>query len=214
MRAVARRTGIAIIAGGPELVAEESADGGDSACVANSAWFVSPDGDVISRHRKLQLFGDLDRRHFTPGCDNTTVADYRGLRIATLICFDVEFPETVRAAALAGADLIAVPTAQMKPFQFVNEHLIRVRAWENAVSIAYVNQVGTDGEFEYVGRSVVASPFGEHLAEASADGEELLFATIDPRALAAARAQNPYLAELRHELFSRTPDAEQDKEVP
>ena len=50
------------------------------------------------------------------------------------------------STAPTGAELIAVPTAQMEPFSFVNEHVIRVRAWENSVYVAYVNQTGRDGE--------------------------------------------------------------------
>ncbi|MGJ0204120.1 carbon-nitrogen hydrolase family protein [Leucobacter sp. gxy201] len=199
VRDIARRVGIAIIAGGPERLPESSVDSQNG--VANSAWLVDSDGTVLSRHRKLQLFGELDRAHFTAGHEPITLAEYRGFRIATLICFDVEYPETTRAAALAGADLIAVPTAQMTPFQFVNEHVIRVRAWENSAYVAYVNQIGADGDFDYVGRSVIADPFGHHLAEAPAAEEALVLATLDHGTLHRAREQNPYLVELRRDLF-------------
>ena len=217
---IAARHGIAIVAGGPELVnasgksehsdasehidASEHSDASGSAkpAVANSAWLFDDTGAVLARHRKIQLFGDLDRAHFVAGDAPVTIATYRGLRIAMLVCFDVEYPEAVRHAALAGADLIAVPTAQMEPFEFVNEHLIRVRAWENTVYIAYANQTGPDGDFTYVGRSVIASPHGEHLAQAGPSENALLTAVVDPAILAAARAQNPYLVEVRRELFA------------
>lgn len=195
--AIARRHGIAILAGGPEPLA----DGG----VANAAWFVDDHGAVIAKHHKIQLFGELDRAHFVAGSAPVTLAEYRGVKIAVLICFDVEYPETVRAAARAGADLVAVPTAQMTPFAFVNEHLIRVRAWENAVFVAYANQIGQDGEFDYVGRSVIADPLGRHLTEASPDREELISASLDPAALSEARAVNTHLQEVRQELFSGAP---------
>ncbi|WP_243752016.1 carbon-nitrogen hydrolase family protein [Leucobacter weissii] len=195
-REIARRRGIALVAGGPEPLGEATS------AIANAAWLVDDRGEVLARHRKIQLFGDLDRVHFVPGDAPVTLARFRGFTIALLICFDVEYPETVRAAALDGADLIAVPTAQMAPFSFVNEHLIRTRAWESSVYVAYANQVGTDGDFDYVGRSVIADPLGAHLAEAGPDGAELLTARIDRARIAEARRQNTYLSEVRRELFA------------
>ena len=195
---ICRAAGIAILAGGPELM--NGPDAGVPVLV-NAAWLIDETGEVISKHHKLQLFGDLDRQYFTAGTAPFTIITYRGFTVATLICFDVEYPETVRAASLAGADFIAVPTAQMTPFEFVNEHLIRTRAWENGVYVAYVNQVGSDGDFEYVGRSVIADPFGIHLAQAPATGEALIYATLEQSVIHDARTQNPYLAELRRELF-------------
>ena len=193
---IAARHGIGIVAGGPE-----SLPGGG---IANAAWLFDERGAVLARHHKVQLFGALDREHFEAGSAPVTIAEFRGWRVALLICFDVEYPETVRAAAHAGADLVAVPTAQMAPFAFVNEHLIRVRAWENALFVAYANQIGPDGEFEYVGRSVIANPLGEHLAEASPEREELISAALSPAVLKTARSQNTYLGEVRRDLFSGT----------
>lgn len=204
VRGIAERHRIGIVAGGPELIASEVGTA-DGVAVANSAWLVDDRGTVLAKHRKIQLFGDLDRDMFVAGDAPHTIAEFRGLRIALLICFDVEFPETVGAAARAGADLVAVPTAQMEPFSFVNEHLIRVRAWESGVYVAYANQHGPDGDLTYVGRSVIADPLGEHLAEAPAAGEALIFGTVDRSVAERARAQSPYLAEVRAALLA--PDA-------
>ncbi|RGE23328.1 carbon-nitrogen hydrolase family protein [Leucobacter sp. wl10] len=202
VRGIARRHRIGIVAGGPEAPGDP---GLADAPVFNAAWLIDEQGEVLARHHKIQLFGELDRALFVAGDAPATIADFHGHRIALLICFDVEFPETVRAAARAGADLIAVPTAQMEPFAFVNEHLIRVRAWENGVFVAYANQHGPDGAFTYVGRSVVADPLGRHLAAAPAEGDALLVAELDPRCRAAALTQSPYLAEVRSSLLAPGP---------
>lgn len=201
VREIARRHSIAILAAGPEELTENANTDLANPAIANSAWLIDDAGEVLAKHRKIQLYGDLDRDHFVAGDTPVTMATYRGINIAVLICYDVEYPETVRAAALAGADLVAVPTANMEPFSFVNEHLIRVRAWENSVYVAYANQVGPDGDYTYVGRSVIADPLGEHLAMASAKDEELITATIDPGLLAQAREMNPYVAQVRRDVF-------------
>jgi len=90
--------------------------------------------------------------------------------------------------------------AQLHPFQFVAESLVPVRAFENQLYIAYVNRAGTEGEFEFVGLSVLAGPDGVARARAGRTGE-LLVADADPALLAASREANPYLRSRRPGLY-------------
>jgi len=191
VRQIAREAGLAILAGLPEPAGER---------LYNTAILVGGRGEELMRYRKTHLFGDLDRRYFVPGDDLVAVAELHGVRMAVLICYDVEFPETVRAAAERGADLIAVPTAQMTPFEFVAEQVVRTRAWENQVYLAYVNHDGRERTLEYVGRSSIVAPSGDVLAGAG-HGDQLLLATIDTEVVARARAQNPYLNDRRSDLY-------------
>lgn len=188
---IARTHGIAIVLGAPERA--------DDHCY-NSAYFVDDHGRIVARYRKTHLFGELDRQHFTAGDELVGMVEYAGLRIAMLICYDVEFPEAVRAAACAGADLVVVPTAQMVPFDFVADHVIRVRAWENQLYIAYVNHSGTEDTLSYVGHSSIVAPSGEVLARAG-DDTQLLVADIDPDRVAQGRRDNPYLLDRRAALY-------------
>ncbi|MDJ1132115.1 carbon-nitrogen hydrolase family protein [Streptomyces iconiensis] len=197
-RDVARRHGIALVLGMPEQA--------EGTCY-NSAFLLAADGTVLGRHRKVHLFSDLDSTRFAAGDRLTAPISYGGLRIALLICYDVEFPETVRAAALAGADLIAVPTAQMQPYEFVADHLLRVRAWENQVYLAYVNHDGDEGSLRYVGRSSIVAPSGDVLDQAR-HGNRLILATVDPEEVSKARAANPYLTDRRPGLYGHTPATE------
>ena len=98
-------------------------------------------------------------------------------------------------------DVVLVPTAQMQPFSHVNTHVIPARAWENQVYVAYVNQHGHEGELAYVGQSVLAAPDGSCLLTAPVDAEALLVAELAPQTVAAARLSNPYLADLRQDLY-------------
>lgn len=188
---IAARAGIGLVLGAPE-----HADG----VVYNSAFFLDDHGRLLGRYRKTHLFGDLDRRSFAAGEDLVCLIDYEGLKIALLICYDVEFPETVRAAARAGAHLVVVPTAQMTPFDFVADHLIRVRAWENQVYVAYVNHDGSEGTLTYVGRSSIVSPSGEVL-DSAGHGTRLLLADVSRDAVTQAQKANPYLADRRTDLY-------------
>lgn len=188
---IASRHGLAIAYGYPER------DGGT---VFNSVQLISADGTRLANYRKTHLFGCFERDHFTPGEQPVVQAELNGLTVGLMICYDVEFPENVRAHALAGTDLLLVPTAQMHPFQFVAETLVPVRAFENQMYIAYVNRVGQEGEFEFVGLSVLAGPDGIARARAGRV-EELVFADADPAHLAASREANPYLKDRRPGLY-------------
>ena len=103
-RAVARAGGRAhqvVIVGG---FSELGADG----LLYNSAMLVDPSG-VRAVYRKVHLW-DAEADFFTPGNQPPPVVGTRYGTISMMICYDVEFPEWVRLAALAGADLLAVPT--------------------------------------------------------------------------------------------------------
>ncbi|MBS0856724.1 MULTISPECIES: nitrilase-related carbon-nitrogen hydrolase [unclassified Tatumella] len=190
--ALARERQMAMIVTGPLAEAGQ---------IFNASYFISAQGELQCVYRKTHLFGELDKRQFSPGNQPVCITRYKDLNIALLICYDVEFPETVRAAARAGAHLVAVATAQMKPFDFVNRHLIATRSWENQLYMAYVNQTGREQHLEYVGLSLVTSPDGEVLCQASESEEQLLYAEIDPSQVTEAQKQNPYLSDLRTDIL-------------
>ncbi|MFH9860831.1 carbon-nitrogen hydrolase family protein [Streptomyces sp. NPDC017202] len=188
---LAGRHGLAVAYGYPER---------DGETVYNAAQLISADGVRLANYRKTHLFGCFERDHFTPGDRPVVQAELGGLTVGLMICYDVEFPENVRAHALAGTGLLVVPTAQMHPFQFVAESMIPVRAFENQMYVAYVNRVGREGEFEFVGLSTLAGPDGVARARAGRD-EELVFADADPAFVAASREANPYLKDRRPGLY-------------
>ncbi|MFJ6570228.1 carbon-nitrogen hydrolase family protein [Streptomyces sp. NPDC091292] len=201
---IASRYGVAVAYGYPERGEhdgpEADARGGSEAAVFNSVQLIGPDGARLAGYRKTHLFGCYEHDLFTPGEQPVVQAELGGLRIGLMICYDVEFPENVRAHALAGTDLLLVPTAQMHPFQFVAESLVPVRAFENQMYLAYVNRTGPEGGFEFVGLSTLAGPDGIARTRAGR-GEELVLADVDAEFLAASREANPYLKDRRPGLY-------------
>ncbi|KOU52868.1 carbon-nitrogen hydrolase family protein [Streptomyces sp. WM6378] len=189
---IAVRHGLAVVYGYPER---------DGDTVYNAAQLIGPDGSRLANYRKTHLFGCFEQEAFTPGDEPVVQAELNGLRVGMMICYDVEFPENVRAHALAGTDLLLVPTAQMHPFQFVAESVVPVRAFENQLYVAYVNRTGPEGEFEFVGLSCLAGPDGAARARAGR-GTELVVGDVDPEFLAASRANNPYLRDRRPGLYA------------
>ncbi|NLU70679.1 carbon-nitrogen hydrolase family protein [Streptomyces sp. HNM0574] len=191
---IAARHGIAVVHGYVER------DPGTGA-LHNSVRLTGPDGSPLAGYRKTHLYGGYESEHYTPGDRLVVQAELDGVRVGLLVCYDVEFPEAVRAHALAGTQLLAVPTALMRPFEFVPDALVPVRAWENGMYIAYVNRQGREGGDEFAGRSCLAAPDGTVTVRAGG-GEELLVADADPERVRRARAASPYLADRRPELYS------------
>ncbi|MFJ2706785.1 carbon-nitrogen hydrolase family protein [Streptomyces sp. NPDC087428] len=188
---IAVRHGIAVHYGYPER---------DGDTLYNAAQLIGPDGTSLANYRKTHLFGDFEQQWFTPGEQPLVQAELDGVRVGLLICYDVEFPENARAHALAGTDLLLVPTALMHPFPFVAESLVPVRAFENQLYVAYANRTGSEGEFEFVGLSCLAGPDGTVRTRAGR-GEELVLGDVDPALLTASRAGNPYLRDRRPGLY-------------
>lgn len=181
---IAQRHGLAIVYGYPE----RAQDG----AIFNAAQCIDANGQRALHYRKTHLFGALDKTQFAAGELSAALVDIKGWRVGLLICYDVEFPENTRRLALAGADLIVVPTANMADFDFVATTLVPVRAYENQVFVAYANYTGPEGDLHYGGLSTVAAPDGTSIAQAARD-DTLVFATLDPERLAAARRQHTHL---------------------
>ncbi|MFG6539315.1 MULTISPECIES: nitrilase-related carbon-nitrogen hydrolase [Sulfitobacter] len=146
-------------------------------------------------HRKGCLYGDYERGIFTAAGPSTVIVQMEGLKVGCLICYDIEFPENVRRLALAGVELVAVPTALPKgaPAEFIARHMIRARAFESQVFVAYADNADRDDGFEYQGLSSIAAPDGTVLAEAGETDDALIFADIDPSIFSTSRKENPYL---------------------
>ena len=184
---IARETGVALVAG----FAEKAGD-----AVYNSAIYTDGSGKP-SAYRKSHLYGDYERSLFTPEKPSTCLFEHCGMTLGMLICYDVEFPENVRRLAQAGAEMILVPTATPMGASgtFIAEKMIPVRAFENQIFIAYVNNIGRDGDFDYAGRSVIAAPDGTALATAGLS-EQLLTVDIESELYARSRSENTYLRDL------------------
>jgi predicted amidohydrolase len=187
---IARKHQTTLIYGYPENAGERR---------FNSAMVVGVDGRRQGNHRKLRIPNGFETQWFVPG-DSHTMIDVAGFRIALLVCYDVEFPETVRACALAGAEIIVAPTALKAEWGIVARQLIPSRAFENGVFLAYANYCGRENGFVYLGESCIIGPDGGEIARAGAD-ETLLVGVLKREDIARARTRLPYL-EHRRDLDS------------
>ncbi|GBL43052.1 N-carbamoylputrescine amidase [Verrucomicrobiota bacterium] len=106
-----------------------------------------------------------------------------------LICWDQWYPEAARLTALGGAQILFYPTAiGWLPEEKAALGQAQHTAWEtvqrghgvaNGCYVAATNRVGTEGRTQFWGQSFVSDPYGEIVACASSDHEEVLLADCD-----------------------------------
>lgn len=190
---IAKSCNIAIAYGYPELATDGR--------IYNSVQLIDSGGQSLLNYRKTHLFGELDKSMFTPGPCAYPVVELNGWKVGVLICYDLEFPENTRILALAGAELIVVPTANMVPYDTIADVTVRSRALENQCYVAYANYCGNEGTIHYCGLSSIAGPTGLQVALAGHD-ETLISAIIEHEQLTKAKVGNNYLADRRPELYS------------
>jgi len=94
-----------------------------------------------------------------------------------LICYDVEFAHLNRALMAKGTRLLLVPTANPEPNTHVSRLVVPAHAINHAMTIAYANYCGTEGDLTYCGTSVIAAPDAAILAMAG-PSETLLVTDI------------------------------------
>ncbi|QXH47344.1 carbon-nitrogen hydrolase family protein [Pseudomonas xanthosomatis] len=188
---IAQAQRIAIAYGYPER--------GDDGALYNSVQLIDAHGRSLCNYRKTHLFGELDRAMFSPGADHFPVVELDGWKVGLLICYDIEFPENARRLALAGAELILVPTANMTPYDFVCQVTVRSRAQENQCYLVYANYCASEGDIHYCGQSSIVGPDGSLLAMAGREECQLL-ADLEHEQMLKGRLAFPYLADLRTDL--------------
>ncbi|MCB0668793.1 MAG: carbon-nitrogen family hydrolase [Saprospiraceae bacterium] len=168
--------------------------------VCNVAVLVDKSGDLMAKYRKIHLYAPSGEGAFSAGNELTTFPT-GGYTAGLMICYDTRFPEMARSLALAGAEIIIVPTAW--PFPRV-EHwqlLSRARAIENQCYVITANRVGKDGDAVFCGNSRVIDPHGVVISSASEDREEIIYSDISREKLDFIRNRMPVFEHRRPDIY-------------
>ena len=156
-------------------------------------------------YRKTHLFYK-EKNVFQPGDTGFFVLDLPGMdcRLGTMICYDWRFPESARALALKGADLIVCPSNLVT---HIWRSVMPVRAIENKTYLVVANRTGTEEtngeEVTFNGQSAIYGYNGKPLASADATEETVLIADIEPEKTRdkSFNALNDIFADRRPDLY-------------
>jgi len=190
----------------------------------NTAAILGTDGSLLGMYRKMHIPDDplyYEKFYFTPGDLGFLNFDTPFGRIGVLICWDQWYPEGARLAALAGANVLFYPTAiGWHPAEKTEFGAAQLDAWKtiqrahaiaNGVYVAAANRVGFEGPstprpddtgIEFWGSSFIADPFGQVIAQAPTDREEILVAECDPGRVDEVRRHWPFLRDRRIDAYA------------
>ena len=211
----------------------------------NTAFLFDPKGELVMRYRKINgadvqgvgnnsnPTGLYDLYVKTEGGEDALfpVMDTPIGRLALIICYDINFPEMVRACAMRGAEVMLNPTGEpYAPHREPWEMSRRTRARENLAYMISANHGGyaaqiegevfadtpglifqqrRGGEIAPLSRSHGGSKIvdfnGHVVGQAQSPGEALATGTIDIQALRERRAElrGNILAQTRSEIYAR-----------
>ncbi len=180
----------------------------------NTTIVYDADGRDVGRYRKMHIPDDplyYEKFFFTPGdLGFRTFATQFGC-LGVAICWDQWFPEAARLMALQGADLLFYPTAigwQAREKEQYGESQrsawetsMRAHAIANGTFVAATNRVGHEGQLEFWGSSFVADPYGNVLARAACDEQQLLLVPCQRSLVETARTHWPFLRDRRIDAY-------------
>ncbi len=180
----------------------------------NTAVIFDTQGKLVGKYRKMHIPDDplyYEKFYFTPGDLGFQSFATKYGNIGTLVCWDQWYPEAARLTALKGAQLLFYPTAigwhRDEKKQFGKKQrdawvtIQRSHAIANGVFVAAANRIGQEGTVQFWGGSFVCDPFGEVIAEASHDQEEVLLAKCDLRKVEETRQHWPFLRDRRIDAY-------------
>ncbi|MER6165483.1 nitrilase-related carbon-nitrogen hydrolase [Streptomyces violaceorubidus] len=192
-------------------------DGGQ--VLYNSAAVVDASG-VRAVYRKTHLW-DRETLFFAPGDRMAPVVTTAHGRVGVLICYDLEFPEMPRRLAVAGADLIAVPTnwpleshpAGERPAEIIQA---QAAARANGLHIVCADRAGTErGQRWTEGTAIInqygwitaatAAPDAADVQDGASSAEQRIVADIFPH-LSRDKTLSPHndlLADRRTDLYAQ-----------
>ncbi len=138
----------------------------DTEVVANSANLVGPEGVLLTYRKRRLVHQAREPEVFVVG-EEMPVVEAGGVRVALSICWDLMFPETVREAAVSGAELVLAPSAWEDPYGPQYDLACAARSLDNALYVASANQTGAYPEAVFSAPGGVYRYDGEQMGKAA-----------------------------------------------
>lgn len=208
LRAAAAAAGVGIVLGGVKLREDDR--------IRNAALVIDAQGRLVGRYDKIHLFDarvaglSFEASRVEEAGADPVLIELDGWSLGLTICYDIRFPELFRGLALAGAEVLLVPSAFTKVTGQAHwETLLRARAIENGsyvVASATVTPDGVEGDaFETYGHAMVVDPWGVVIADLATAPEAFSVVELDPTAVERARTALPVLAQRRPDAYAAEP---------
>lgn len=168
--------------------------------IYNSMYVFNRNGEQIAKYSKIHLFRLMDEEKFLQAGQQTVTFDLEEMKAGASICYDIRFPELSRTLALGGAQVLFVPAEWPHPRLHHWRTLLIARAIENQMYVVACNRVGTSGETDFFGHSLIIDPWGEIIAEGD-ERETIVTGTLDCKLTDEVRGRIPVFEDRRPHLY-------------
>ncbi|KOR88841.1 carbon-nitrogen family hydrolase [Paenibacillus solani] len=168
--------------------------------IYNTMYVFNRDGEQVAKYSKIHLFRLMDEEKHLEAGQHTVTFDLERIKAGASICYDIRFPEFMRTLALADAQVLFVPAQWPHPRLHHWRTLLMARAIENQMYVVACNRVGTSGDTDFFGHSMIIDPWGEVIVEGD-DQEAILTGTIDCNLTDEVRGRIPVFEDRRPNLY-------------
>lgn len=121
--------------------------------------FIDPAGKVLWTYEKTHLVPFGETGLIIPGNGNVPMVDTPYGRLASVICFDLDFPGMIRQAGQAGAALMLAPSNDWQAIDPMHTQAAAFRAIENGFTLVRQTSHGLAMVADYEGHVLAASDF-------------------------------------------------------
>ena len=120
----------------------------------NKAVLVDPTGSVVVTYLKSRPVPGWEASVSLPGDRRLPIVETDLGRVAVAICFDLDFPEQIRRAGQARADLLLVPASDWRAIGPLHHAMATFRAVENGLTLVRAARFGVSAAVDAFGRVV------------------------------------------------------------
>jgi apolipoprotein N-acyltransferase len=156
---------------------------GETKPLVNKSVLVEPGGEVGFSYLKSRPVPGPEAMYQERGDGNIPTYDSEYGRLASPICFDMDFPAFIRQVGQKDVDLLLVPASDWAPIKRLHHVMAVFRAVENGTSMLRATRWGTSSAVDPLGRSLASmddfvSPQQVMVAHLPTHGTRTLYARI------------------------------------
>ncbi|MBU8904971.1 carbon-nitrogen family hydrolase [Desertibacillus haloalkaliphilus] len=166
----------------------------------NTTFAFNRKGEIIGEYSKVHLFRLMDEEKYLIAGDDKGSFTIEGIPAASVICYDIRFPEWIRRHVLDGAKLMFVTAEWPKARVDHWRTLLVSRAIENQTYVIACNRVGSDPNNQFAGHSMIIDPWGEIISEGN-ENEMIVYGEISSDDVTSIRNRIPVFEDRRPQLY-------------
>lgn len=156
---------------------------GAARVLQNELVMIGPNGAIAWHYRKAHPVPGDEASMSAPADGRLRVLDTPFGRLSAAICFDADFPQTLRQAGLLNADIVLNPANEWAAIDPWHAQMASLRAIEEGTTVVHQASHGLSAAFDYEGNRLAAvdyfrSDAGTMIADVPTQGVRTLYSRL------------------------------------